>query len=33
MEKAFCVVFDGLGMMGKDIDKGLSPLKSMSEQS
>lgn len=33
MEKAFCVVFDGLGMMGKDIDKGLSQLKSVAEQS
>ncbi|BAQ17095.1 SRPBCC family protein [Methyloceanibacter caenitepidi] len=33
MEKAFCVVFDGLGMMGKDIDKGLSQLKTVSEQS
>jgi len=33
MEKAFCVVFDGIGMMGKDIDKGLSQLKSVAEQS
>ncbi len=33
LEKAFCVVFDGRGMMGKDIDKGLSQLKSVSEQS
>lgn len=33
IEKAFCVVFDGLGMMGKDIDKGLSQLKSVAEQS
>ena len=32
MEKAFCVVFNGLGMMGKDIDKGLSQLKSVAEQ-
>ncbi|WP_108681017.1 SRPBCC family protein [Methyloceanibacter sp. wino2] len=33
VEKAFCVVFNGLGMMGNDIDKGLSRLKSVSEQS
>lgn len=33
MEKAFTVIFDGLGMMGNDIDKGLSQLKSMSEGS
>ena len=32
MEKAFCVVFKGIGMMGKDIDKGLSMLKSVAEQ-
>ena len=32
MEKAFYVVFNGLGMMGKDIDKGLSQLKSVVEQ-
>ncbi|ODR98788.1 polyketide cyclase [Methyloceanibacter methanicus] len=33
VEKAFCVVFGGLGMMGKDIDKGLSQLKAVAEQS
>jgi hypothetical protein len=33
MEKAFTVIFDGLGMMGNDIDKGLSQLKSVSEGS
>ena len=33
MEKVFCVVLNGLGMMGKDIDKGLSQLKSVAEQS
>lgn len=33
MEKAFCGVFDGLGTMGKDIDKGLCQLKSVSERS
>jgi hypothetical protein len=33
MEKAFTVIFDGVGMMGNDIDKGLSQLKSVSEGS
>jgi hypothetical protein len=33
MEKAFCVVSDALGMMGNDIEKGLSQLKSVSERS
>jgi hypothetical protein len=33
VEKAFCVFFDGLGMMGTDIDKGLSQLKAVVEQS
>ncbi len=31
--KVFNVVFDGLGMMGKDIDKGLAQLKTIVEQS
>jgi len=32
MEKALCLVMDGLGMMGNDIDRGLSQLKSVVEQ-
>jgi len=32
MEKAFCLVMNGLGMMGKDLDKGLAQLKSVAEQ-
>lgn len=32
MEKAFCLVFNGLKMMGNDIDKGLAQLKSVVEQ-
>ena len=31
--KVFNVVFDGLGMMGKDIDKGLAQLKAVVERS
>ena len=31
MEKAFCLVINGTGMMGKDLDKGLAQLKSVSE--
>jgi hypothetical protein len=31
--KVFNAVFDGLGMMGKDIDKGLAQLKTVVEQS
>lgn len=31
MEKAFCLVMNGTGMMGKDLDKGLAQLKSVSE--
>ena len=33
MEKAFCVVFDDLGMMGKDIENGSAQPKTMAEQS
>jgi hypothetical protein len=33
MEEAFCVVFDALGIMGNDIENGLSQLKSVSEGS
>lgn len=32
VEKAFCLVMNGLGMMGDDIDKGLAQLKSVAEQ-
>lgn len=32
VEKAFCLVFNGLNMIGKDIDKGLAQLKSVVEQ-
>ncbi|MEM7398125.1 MAG: SRPBCC family protein [Pseudomonadota bacterium] len=32
-EKAFSVIFGGVGMMGNNIDKGLSQLKSVVEQS
>ena len=32
MEKAFCLVFNGLNMMSKDLDKGLAQLKSVVEQ-
>ena len=33
MEKAFCVVFDGRGMMGKDIENGSAQPKTVTEQS
>lgn len=33
VEKAFCVVMNGLGMMGNDLEKGLTQLKSVTEQS
>lgn len=33
MEKAFCLVFNGLKMMSNDMDKGLAQLKSVVEQS
>lgn len=33
MEKAFCLVTNGLDMMGEDIEKGLANLKSVAEQS
>ena len=32
MEKAFCLVMNGLGMMEGDIDTGLAQLKSVAEQ-
>lgn len=32
-EKAFNLLFDGMGMMSQDIDKGLSQLKAVVEQS
>jgi Polyketide cyclase / dehydrase and lipid transport len=32
MEKAFCLVFNGVNMMSNDIDKGLAQLKSVVEQ-
>ncbi|MDJ0513906.1 MAG: SRPBCC family protein [Methyloceanibacter sp.] len=32
-EKAFSVIFGGVDMMGNDIDKGLSQLKTVAEQS
>lgn len=33
VEKAFCLVMNGLDMMGGDIEKGLAQLKSVAEQS
>ena len=33
VEKAFCLVMNGLDMMGSDLEKGLSQLKSASERS
>lgn len=33
VEKAFCVVMNGLDMMGNDLEKGLSRLKSVTERS
>jgi hypothetical protein len=32
MEKAFCLVMNGLDMMGDDIEKGLDQLKGVVEQ-
>ena len=32
VQKAFCLVMNGLGMMGDDLEKGLSQLKSVVEQ-
>jgi len=32
IEKAFCLVMNGLGMMGDDLEKGLAQLKTVAEQ-
>ncbi|MEZ5829006.1 MAG: hypothetical protein R3D30_14815 [Hyphomicrobiales bacterium] len=32
IEKAFCLVMNGLDMMGDDLEKGLAQLKTVAEQ-